>query len=38
MTNNDVFRRIRYIFDLGDAEVISIFALADLKSNPGRGQ
>lgn len=31
MTNNDVFRRIRYIFDLGDAEVISIFALADLK-------
>ena len=31
MTNNDVFRRIRYIFDFGDAEVISIFALADLK-------
>ncbi len=31
MTNNDVFRRIRYIFDFGDAEVISIFALAGLK-------
>ena len=31
MTNNDVFRRIRYIFDFGDAEVIGIFALADLK-------
>ena len=31
MTNNDVFRRVRYIFDFGDAEVISIFALADLK-------
>jgi uncharacterized protein YehS (DUF1456 family) len=31
MTNNDVFRRIRYIFDFGDAEVISIFSLADLK-------
>jgi uncharacterized protein YehS (DUF1456 family) len=27
MTNNDVFRRIRYIFDFGDAEVISIFSL-----------
>ena len=31
MTNNDVFRRVRYIFDFGDAEVISIFSLADLK-------
>ena len=31
MTNNDVFRRIRYIFDFADAEVISIFALADLE-------
>ena len=31
MTNNDVFRRIRYIFDFGDTEVISIFALAGLK-------
>ena len=31
MTSNDVFRRIRYIFDFGDTEVISIFALAGLK-------
>lgn len=30
MTNNDVLRRIRYIFDFGDSKMISIFALADL--------
>lgn len=31
MTNNDILRRIRYIFDLNDNKVISIFALAELK-------
>lgn len=29
MTNNDVFRRIRYIFDFNDSKMIEIFALAD---------
>jgi len=29
MTNNDILRRIRYIFDLGDAKMISIFSSAD---------
>jgi len=29
MTNNDIFRRIRYIFDFSDQEVIHIFAQAD---------
>ncbi len=29
MTNNDVLRRIRYIFDLSDSKMIAIFALAD---------
>ncbi|MCG8410361.1 MAG: DUF1456 family protein [Bacteroidales bacterium] len=29
MDNNDVFRRIRYIFKYNDEEMISIFALAD---------
>ena len=28
MTNNDILRRIRYIFDLDDANMISIFGLA----------
>lgn len=28
MTNNDVLRRIRYIFDINDSKMISIFALA----------
>ncbi|MCP3675132.1 MAG: DUF1456 family protein, partial [Gammaproteobacteria bacterium] len=31
MTNNDVLRRVRYIFDLNDSKVISIFALAELE-------
>lgn len=30
MTNNDILRRIRYIFDFNDAKMIEIFALADL--------
>lgn len=29
MTNNDVLRRIRYIFNLSDSQMIAIFALAD---------
>ena len=29
MTNNDVFRRLRYIFDFNDTKIMSIFALAD---------
>ncbi len=29
MTKNDIFRRIRYIFDFSDQEVISIFAQAE---------
>ncbi len=30
MTNNDILRRIRYIFDFNDAKMIAIFAQADL--------
>ena len=29
MTNNDIFRRIRYVFDFSDTKIIKIFALAD---------
>jgi uncharacterized protein YehS (DUF1456 family) len=29
MTNNDVFRRVRYIFDFDDDKMIALFALAD---------
>jgi uncharacterized protein YehS (DUF1456 family) len=29
MTNNDVLRRIRYIFNLSDSKMIAIFKLAD---------
>ncbi|MCK5697301.1 MAG: DUF1456 family protein [Gammaproteobacteria bacterium] len=29
MTNNDVLRRVRYIFDFNDDKMIAIFALAD---------
>ena len=31
MTNNDILRRIRYIFDYNDTKMIDIFELADLK-------
>lgn len=31
MTNNDILRRIRYIFDLNDTKMITIFGLADCK-------
>ncbi len=30
MTNNDILRRIRYVFDFNDSKVINIFSLADL--------
>ncbi len=29
MTNNDILRRVRYIFDLSDSRMIAIFGLAD---------
>lgn len=29
MTNNDILRRIRYIFDLSDSEMIALFGAAD---------
>lgn len=31
MNNNDILRRIRYIFDLSDSKMIKIFGLADLQ-------
>ncbi len=31
MTNNDVIRRIRYIFDFSDSKMMQIFGLADKK-------
>lgn len=31
MTNNDILRRIRYIFDFDDSKMIELFALADTK-------
>ncbi|MGO2008780.1 DUF1456 family protein [Vreelandella alkaliphila] len=30
MTNNDIFRRIRYTFDLKDGTIVDIFSLADV--------
>ena len=32
MTNNDILRRIRYIFDLSDSKMIAIFSLADYEA------
>ena len=29
MTNNDILRRIRYIFDFGDSKMVAIFGLAN---------
>ena len=29
MTNNDILRRIRFIFDFSDSKIIDIFGLAD---------
>lgn len=31
MTNNDILRRVRYIFDLDDSKVIEVFGHADLE-------
>ena len=31
MTQNDILRRIRYILDLGDSKMISVFSLAGLE-------
>lgn len=31
MTNNDILRRIRYIFDFNDTKMITVFGLADLQ-------
>ena len=31
MTNNDILRRIRYVFDFNDTKMITIFGLADHK-------
>ena len=31
MTNNDILRRIRYIFDFNDKKMIAVFGLADHK-------
>ena len=35
MTNNDVLRRIRYIFDFNDAKMMAIFELADQQVKRG---
>ena len=35
MTNNDILRRIRYVFDFNDAKMIAVFALADLNVRRG---
>ncbi|BHH82894.1 YehS family protein [Desulforhopalus sp. 52FAK] len=32
MRNNDILRRIRYIFDLSDSKMIAIFGLADVEA------
>lgn len=32
MTNNDVLRRVRYIFDLNDSKMIAVFANANYKT------
>ena len=36
MTNNDILRRIRFIFDFNDTKMINIFTLADV--NVSRGE
>ncbi|MFA7553216.1 MAG: DUF1456 family protein [Spongiibacteraceae bacterium] len=33
MTNNDILRRIRYIFDISDSNMIKIFAMADYEAS-----
>ena len=36
MNNNDVLRRIRYIFDFGDSKMIAIFGQADHEVTRGQ--
>ncbi len=36
MTNNDILRRIRYIFDFSDAKMVALFGMADLKVVQGQ--
>ncbi len=36
MTNNDILRRIRYIFDFDDSKMIALFGLADLEVTRGQ--
>jgi uncharacterized protein YehS (DUF1456 family) len=36
MTNNDILRRIRYIFDFNDLKMIAVFGLADHQVTPGQ--
>ena len=36
MTNNDILRRIRYVFDFSDSKMISIFGLADHQATRGQ--
>jgi len=36
MTNNDILRRIRYIFDFDDSKMIAIFGLADHQVTRGQ--
>jgi uncharacterized protein YehS (DUF1456 family) len=36
MTNNDILRRIRYVFDYDDTKMAAIFALAGLKVERGQ--
>jgi uncharacterized protein YehS (DUF1456 family) len=36
MTNNDIMRRIRYIFDFSDSKMIAIFGLADHQVTRGQ--
>ena len=35
MTNNDILRRLRYVFDFNDAKMIAIFALVDVNVRRG---
>lgn len=36
MTNNDILRRIRYVFDFNDSKMIAIFGLADHQVTRGQ--
>lgn len=36
MNNNDIFKRLRYIFDLNDTQMLEIFALAEREVKPAQ--